>query len=165
MLGDAQNADRAGTLLPPGQMFTVRRRAAGDVELLSYGELLRNRVSLYVQGGNGTLGCDSFLGLAQPVPVTLNAAALVDLAHPATSPVRPSASRFAVVDQMLLYSPATVGFGGAPTRAFIYIQGQGWRELGSPAVNIGDTVTLEPGQAVVIRKSKTSIGTDWLQPQ
>lgn len=164
-VGDRPGIDQADTILPPGQMLSVRRRAAGNVELFSVGEVLQHRFSIFVQGGNGVLGTDSYLGLTQGAPVTLNLSALVTTTNLASSPVRPSPSRTQILDRVFLYQSGPISANLPVVRSFYYLNGLGWRDPASTATNIGDTISIVPGATIVVRKAPTSVGVDWLQPR
>lgn len=164
-VGDRPGIDQADTLLPPGHMMTVRRRAAGNVELLSIGDVLPQRFSIFVQGGTAVSATDSYLGLTQAGPVTLNQSALVNTSNPVASVVRPSPSSRQILDQVLLYQFGPISPNLPVVRSFYYLNGLGWRDPASTATNIGDAISITPGTTIMIRKARNNGGVDWLQPR
>lgn len=144
----------ADTILPPGSVFVVRRRAAEPLELINYGVFYRQRRAVYVAGG-ATVGNDQFVSLLLPEPLTLTEANLAD------SVVKPSSSPILRADEVLVWRSPT-GFNSAADTTLYYRPSLGWFKVGDNTP-LGDSFTLAPGEAIIIRKKASSPAADWLQ--
>ncbi len=149
-------ANKADTILPPGTVMIARRRNPADVTLVNAGLFYKQRRVIYVPGGNGTKGNDHYAALSFPEPVTLNESQL------AGSVVVASTSPVLRQDELLVWRNARSGFNIPPNTLLYYRQGLGWFQFGDNQP-IGDTFTIEPGEAVVVRKKAANAGADWLQ--
>lgn len=150
----APSQSSAETILPPGSVFVVRRRAATDLALINYGVFYRQRHAVYVAGGE-TTGNDHYVSLLLPEPLTLNESNLADTV------VSPTSSPMLRADEVLVWrSPA--GFNSAPDTTLYYSPSLGWLKVGDNT-DLGNTFTLAPGEAIIIRKKASSPAADWLQ--
>lgn len=159
--GDPTMADYADTIIPPGYSFAVRRRNSVNTSLVSYGAVPRNVFSVYINGGNGTTGNDVYTAITFPEPILLDNSGLLNVAMPQLSVLKPSPSALNIQDQLFIYT-GTVGYNPVPGTSYYFLAGQGWRRFGSSASNIGQTVYLPPGLAIMIRKKPDSPGIDWV---
>ena len=150
----APTESSADTILPPGSVFVVRRRAATDLELVNYGVFYRQRRAVYVAGGE-TAGNDQFVSLLLPEPLTLTESNL------GGSVVRPSGGPVLRADEVLVWRRPS-GFSSAPDTTLYYRQSLGWFKVGDN-IPLGDSFTLAPGEAIIIRKKPSSPAADWLQ--
>ncbi|MBS0661394.1 MAG: TIGR02597 family protein [Verrucomicrobia bacterium] len=162
--GDPTQADAADTIIPPGYSFAVRRRNSISTSLVSYGYVPKTIFSVYIPGGNGTIGNDVYAAITYPEPVLLDNAGLLNVAQPALSVLKPSPSGLNIQDQLYIYSGATSGYNPVPGTYYYFLAGAGWRRYGSQASNIGQTVSIAPGLAILIRKKPDSPGIDWILP-
>ena len=151
----APSDSSADTVLPPGSVFTVRRRGATDLELINFGVYYRQRRAVFVAGG-ATEGNDQYVSLLLPEPVTL------DESNLASGVVRPSASPLLRADEVLVWRSANPGFNQAPDTVLYYRPLIGWLKVGDNTP-LGDTFSLAPGEAIIIRKKPSSPPADWLQ--
>lgn len=145
----------ADTIIPPGSIFSIRRRGATDLELVNFGVFHKQRRAVYVADG-GTAGNDQFVSLILPEPVTLTESGL------SNGVVLPSSSPVIRADEVLVWRATTTGFNHAPDTTLYYRQGQGWFKVGDSTA-ISDTFTLAPGEAIIVRRKAGSPGADWLQ--
>jgi uncharacterized protein (TIGR02597 family) len=145
----------AHTILPPGFVFVVRRRAAAPLELVNYGVYYRQRRAVYVAGGE-TSGNDQFVSLLLPEPMTLAESNL------ANAVVQPSSSPLIRADEVLVWRVAAPGFNSAPDTTLYFRPSVGWLKVGDNTP-ISDSFTLAPGEAIIIRKKASSPSADWLQ--
>ncbi len=144
----------ADTILPPGSIFVVRRRAATDLELINYGVFYRQRHAVYVAGGE-TTGNDQYVSLLLPEPMSLTESNLADAV------VRPTSNPMFRADEVLVWRTPN-GFNSAPDITLYYRPSLGWFKVGDNT-ELGDDFTLAPGEAIIIRKKASSPAADWLQ--
>lgn len=156
------STDQTFRAFEPGQPLIVRRRSSQSVNVAIVGYALTGAQSMYVQGGDGTSANDAYVSVLFPEAVTLNNSGLYNVASPSTSVVLSSSNSLIPGDQLLAYGNDT-GFNSAPVRAFFYLNGAGWREVGNASVTTGDDFALQPGQAYIIRKRANHLGCDWVQ--
>jgi uncharacterized protein (TIGR02597 family) len=151
----APSDSSAETILPPGAVFTVRRRGATDLELINFGVYYRQRRAVFVAGG-ATEGNDQYVSLLLPEPVTL------DESNLSNGVVRPSASPLLRADEVLVWRSANPGFNQAPDTVLYYRPAIGWLKVGDNTP-LGSSFSLAPGEAIIIRKKPSSPPADWLQ--
>jgi hypothetical protein len=96
------------------------------------------------------------VSLLLPEPVTL------DESNLASGVVRPSASPLLRADEVLVWRSANPGFNQAPDTVLYYRPLIGWLKVGDNTP-LGDTFSLAPGEAIIIRKKPSSPPADWLQ--
>ena len=152
---DAPLTSSADTVIPPGTVFCVRRRGASDLELINFGVFHKQRRAVYVAAGE-TSGNDQFVSLLLPEPLTLSESGL------AGGVVKPSSGPLLRADEVLVWRAPVAGFNNAPDTTLYYRQGQGWFRVGSNSP-IGDSFTLAPGEAIIVRRKPGSPAADWLQ--
>lgn len=152
---DSPLTSSADTIIPPGSVFTVRRRGAADLELVNFGVFHKVRRAVYVAGG-GTTGNDQFVSLILPEPLTLTESGL------GGGVVTSSPSQLIRADEVLLRRSPATGFNNATDTTLYYRQGFGWFKVGD-STPIGNTFMLSPGEAIIIRRKAGTAGTDWLQ--
>jgi uncharacterized protein (TIGR02597 family) len=145
----------AATILPPGSVFIVRRRAASDLELINFGVYYRQRRAITIKGG-GSTGQDQSVSLLLPEPLSLDEANLAETA------VRPSTSPILRADEVLLWRAVAPGFNQPADTVLYYRKDVGWLRVGDNAPQ-GSAITLAPGEAIIVRKKPGSPTTDWLQ--
>lgn len=153
--GQTNHAD-AG--LPAGMGFVVRRADPQPVELVLMGNADTRRSVALVPGGGTGIDNEALIALTQAEPIALDDAALV-----ATNGVIvPSVSAMQRGDELWFFSETRPGFERPAERAFVYVDGTGWREVGSESTTVGQDVKLEPGKAYQVRKAAGTAETDWI---
>ncbi len=153
-IGDP-TTDQKDVVIEPGQGLIVRKRSAGDVELVSFGDNGVFRFATYVQGGDGVSGNDVLLGIRHPEVITLAQANLTAPGPDGVPTLRPSPSLLQVLDRLFIYQP-----GVATPAGYFFVTGLGWRDATGQEVDPAQ-ILLVPGQAFFVRKSATSASTDW----
>ena len=147
-------------ILRPNEAFIIRRRNAAALSITSLGSVLLNRTISFVPGGSATKGNDTFISIARPAAVTLNASGL-RIADQTKSLITDSPDSDTITDQLLAYTPGT-GFNRAPNQTYYYLQGAGWRKFPDDITDVGATVSLSPGTTYIVRKKVNSSGRDWI---
>ncbi len=160
--GDATGADVSDRILPPGSAFAVRRRNPADTVLVSAGAVPNHRFVVFIPGGSAASGNDVYASITFPEPVLLDDSGLLHLTDPARSVLKASPTRTNVLDQLYVYTSQTVGYNPVPGTSYFHLSGQGWRRYGSTVTNVGQTVVIPPGQAILIRKKSSSPSVDWI---
>ncbi len=154
--------DQEGYVLPPLSPVLVRLHNSTGQEVVVLGDAYQAPALLTLTGGNGTQANDSFVAVAQSEPVSLNNSGLAN-ADSTQSLVKASSSTSQREDLLLAFDPTRKGFERPPEHIYFYLSGQGWEEVGSNSMTVGDNVFLDPAQIYVLRKRATSTSTDWKQ--
>lgn len=159
--GGDQSANRADYPLVPGQPMNIRRMATEDTAVITLGHVARGPQAVYVPDG-GAGGNDSLIALLHPEPVVLQDSALIETNQSASGAFSSSSNSIFRADELMSFGSGT-GTNQTPQRAFYHLAGRGWREAGAPGMSAGQSLTLEPGRAYLIRKRPGSPGGDWMQ--
>ena len=159
--GGDQSANRADYPLVPGQPMNIRRMAPQDTAVITLGHVARGPQAVYVPDG-GLGGNDSLVALLHPEPVVLQDSALMETTPSVSGAFSSSSNAIFRADELMSFEGGT-GTNQTPERAFYYLAGRGWREAGAPGMSAGQSLTLEPGRAYLIRKKPGSPGGDWMQ--
>ena len=154
------STDFGDRVLRQNEAFIVRRRAATAVNLTNLGGVLMNRSAAFVFGGNATTSNDTYISIARPAPVSLNASGL-RIADQSKSSIKDSPSTFNRTDELYAFGTAS-GFNPSASATYYYLAGQGWRQVGSASTTVGDDVLLQPGTAYIVRKKAGNAGTEWV---
>lgn len=150
--------NQSDAALPAGTGFVVRRAGPQPVELVLMGNADTRRSVARVPGGGADTDNETLIALTHAEPVSLDDAALV-----ATNGVIvPSVSALQRGDELWFFSETRPGFERPAERAFVYVNGSGWREVGSDSTTVGQDVKLEPGKAYQVRKAAGTAAADWI---
>lgn len=158
-----QSVDRADFPFGPGQPLNIRRLAAQDASIITLGHVARGRQAVYIPDG-ATTGNDILVGLLRPEPVSLADSGLIDVGRPDLSAFQASGNAIFRRDELMAFGGDT-GLNQTPRRSFYYLVGRGWREAGASGVDVGSSISLEPGRAYLLRKGAGSPGGDWIQSE
>jgi uncharacterized protein (TIGR02597 family) len=156
-----QSIDRADYPFIPGQPMNIRRLATQDTAIITLGHVTRGRQAVYIPDG-AAAGNDVFVGLLRPETVSLEDSGLIDVDRPELSAFQASENAVFRADELMSFGSDS-GLNQTPQRSFYYLASRGWREAGSPGIEVGRSITLEPGRAYLLRKKASSPGGDWVQ--
>ncbi len=156
------SVDRSGEPLLPLEPVLARRHSSSAKEILVLGQAWQSPTLVTLAGGDGTKANDAFVALAKSEPVSLNDTGLVN-ADPALSAVKASPSGTHREDVLLAMEPTGKGFERSPEHTYYYLDGEGWREVGSTSTTVGTDVQLDPAYVYVLRKRADSATRYWLQ--
>jgi len=156
-LGTGQT-NQADAALPAGMGFVVRRADQEPVELVLLGNADTRRSVALVPGGGTNMDNENLIALMRAEPVSLDDAALVGT----NGVIVPSTNALQRGDELWFFSETRPGFERPAERAFVYVDGTGWREVGSDSTTVGQDVQLEPGKAYQVRKAAGTAAADWI---
>ena len=156
------DTDQAHRPFQVGEPMVVRRINSQSVSVVLLGYVLAGQQSMYVPGGDGTNGNDAYVSVIFPEAVSLDASGLYNTGTPAAGVIHGTGNPLLRADELLGFGTG-IGFNLAPERSFFYLNGAGWREVGSDSTSVGSDFLLEPGKPYIIRKKKGNGGVDWIQ--
>lgn len=149
-------ADAADVLIRPGQGMIVRRRSAGDIQLVTFGNSRYFPFSEFVQGGDGLSANDNLLSLQWPDPVSLEDSGLTDTGGDGIQAFKSSPNSIYWNDILILFQPDS----DIP-ELFYHVADEGWFRVNGSGEPVGEDTVINPGSAFYIRKDKNAISTDW----
>lgn len=166
---DLGGADCGNVALLPGRAFKVRRFGNSPATLIATGFAPTHRTVLrVVGGGGGTVANDTLLALAYPEPISLDGAGLVMAADPASGVIAPGMDDPATAaDEVRLHQSFSINTPGASggVETVYRATGNGWVKLGAAAeTDTGAMTLLQPGGAVLLRKTPASPTRYWIMP-
>jgi uncharacterized protein (TIGR02597 family) len=154
-------ADHTFEPIPQGGALLVRKQSVQDGELVLLGEALRRPLISRIRGDSERPN-DHWIGISFAEPKTLDESGLANLVAN-VSALKLSPNPNELQDELMVWGDLRKGFDREASRTFIFLDGEGWKELGSESLTSGVDFHLEPGKAYLIRKQAGSPSADWTQ--
>jgi uncharacterized protein (TIGR02597 family) len=151
------SANKNDDAFPPNTYMIVRHNVATNTTLKAMGAVIVPKIGLPLRTSAATKQ-DNYVGLARPVPVSLNASGL-----DSGGAFSVSSSTLNRTDELLVFDNTTTNKNRSASAVYYYLS-SGWRRVGTNSTFVGTNEVFTPGTGVIIRKTTNNITPVWINP-